>query len=87
MGFRIKLGRDEKITYSSSTRTELISELQRSELNLVKSPFPFCDDNCPWWSRCIEINTSECVHLFLQEILQKNHERKQEHDYIEMTWE
>ena len=87
MGSRLKAEKYEILSNSSSIRKELMRKLRSSKFSNPKPPFPFCDNNCPWWVLCIKIEASECVELYLREVTMDNHEREQEQDFIRICWE
>ena len=87
MGSRLKAENYEILSNSSSIRQKLLRKLRSSKFSSPKPPFPFCENNCPWWILCMKIKASECVELYLREVTINNQEREQEQDFIGISWE
>ena len=87
MDSRLKAEKFEILSNSSLIRKEFLRKLRSSKFSKPKPPFPFCDNNCPWWVLCMKIEASECVELYLQEVTINNQEREQEYDFIGISWE
>jgi hypothetical protein len=64
----LNINSEHKTTSGYSTRNLLLKELHLASKRLLRTPFPFCESDCPWISICRKIKATECISAFLLEI-------------------